>query len=94
MPTSRERLAEFLAWRDWSQSDLAREGKLHQSTVSKAIAGQRGVGLHMAHVVERLTGMAHEFDDGRVATWPSGPIRTEEWDGELSDIAGDDEVAA
>ncbi len=76
----RERLADFLSWRGWSQSDLAREGKLHQSTVSKALAGQRGVGLHMAHVVERLTTMEHDFGDGRVETWAAGPIRTEDWD--------------
>lgn len=76
-----QRLKDFLGWRGWSQSDLAREAECHQTYVSKIIGGFRAPNRRVAHAIERLTKIPHELEPGRSETWAHGPIRTEEWDG-------------
>jgi hypothetical protein len=66
----RTRLANFLAWKGWSQSDLACACDVHQTTVSKLIEGHRGAGLGLAVAIERVT-----------QEWPEGAILAKDWVG-------------
>ena len=71
----------FLAWVEevGTHAEVARRLGCSQSMVSGlGLEGPHGrlPGLKIAHAIERET-----------ASWPSGPIRTEEWD--ASQVAGE-----
>ena len=75
MANARERLADFMSWRGWSQTEMAEALGVHQTTLSKILLRQRGTGLEVAAAIERVTSQPRQ--DGEV--WSEGPIRATEW---------------
>lgn len=68
----------FAAWFEWTgrtQASIAADLGCSAVFVGYLVRGERAPGLELAHAVERLT--VEPRGDG--ATWPGGPIRTEEW---------------
>lgn len=59
-----------MRWIGWSDSELARRVKCHQTHARLVHRGERSANLSFAVAVERLT---TEF------AWPDGPIRAAEW---------------
>lgn len=65
------RLQAFITWKGWTQTRAAAEFGCNQGFLSQVMRGDRGVGLSLAHSIERVT---------KREGWPAGPIATEEWD--------------
>jgi len=65
---ARERLVRWFETEGLSQSAMAARLGCQQSQLSRALAGQRGVGLALAVAIERES-----------AGWSEGPILAKEW---------------